>query len=268
MPAVLSALLAALISLAPEYAAALGKSEPLHPGFTFERRDLPSLATGVTKETAGRIAAAPREFLELLRRVMDGSQDLVVLVDKAHSLAKTSEPPDLVPLAEDALTQGRSGLRLREMLIADLRAMAEAARVEGVTLQVSSAYRSYQYQEKLFADDLKKRSREEVLRDLAQPGHSQHQLGTAMDFGSIDPSFAATPAGRWLLVNALRFGFSLSYPDGQERVTGYAYEPWHYRYVGRDAASLIGGFFGGSQQDFLAWYADRHSFLAAHRRNR
>ena len=77
------------------------------------------------------------------------------------------------------------------------------------------------------------------------PGHSEHHLGTAIDFGSPDDSKAAwnhedwgqTPAGAWLYQNAWRFGFVLSYPKNKRDVTCYQYEPWHYRYIGREMAA-------------------------------
>ena len=110
---------------------------------------------------------------------------------------------------------------------------------------------------------LKTQPREEAVRTLAPPGHSQHQLGTAIDFGSIDVSFARTPAGQWLLANAWRYGFSLSYPEGQEALTGYSWEPWHYRYVGRAAAGLIQEFFAGRQQEFLSFYGEKQAGFSA-----
>jgi LAS superfamily LD-carboxypeptidase LdcB len=83
---------------------------------------------------------------------------------------------------------------------------------------------------------------DEARRVSAEPGHSEHQLGTTVDLTSADvgyglvESFASAPAGEWLLANSHQYGFALSYPAGQEHVTGYAHEPWHYRYIGLDAA--------------------------------
>ncbi len=75
----------------------------------------------------------------------------------------------------------------------------------------------------------------------ARPGHSQHQLGTAIDLGvegksNFNESFGQTSEGVWLSQNAVRFGFVMSYPKGKESITGYSYEPWHYRYIGKDNA--------------------------------
>ncbi len=90
-------------------------------------------------------------------------------------------------------------------------------------------------------------------RESARAGQSQHQLGLAVDFGSIDDSFAETAAAAWLAVNASRRGWSLSYPKGLETVTGYRWESWHYRYLGTAAAALERKRFVGVQQYALAF---------------
>ena len=126
--------------------------------------------------------------------------------------------------------------------------MDRAARGSGISLLVSSAYRSYAYQEGVWDRGVAAEGEAATARVIARPGHSQHQLGLAIDFGSIDDSFAGTPASAWLLANARRFGFSQSYPKGLEEVTGYKWESWHYRYVGKAAAAMEAEFFGGVQQ--------------------
>jgi D-alanyl-D-alanine carboxypeptidase len=131
--------------------------------------------------------------------------------------------------------------------------MDAAARSEGVVLAISSAYRSYAYQKQVFARNVAEDGLELARRSSAEPGRSQHQLGAAIDFGSIDDSFAETKAGKWLAANARRFGFSPSYPKGMEGLTGYRWESWHYRYVGEEAAALEAEFFGGLQARMIAF---------------
>jgi D-alanyl-D-alanine carboxypeptidase len=234
---------------------ALGRQGLPHPGFTLTLRELSGLVAGLPEQARTAITARPSDFLELMRGVLAGPQDLFVLVDKTHSLTADFVPPDLVSLSRSGIRASRSDMQLREILIADLLAMSEAASTAGAPLVVSSAWRSFKYQEGLFARALERQPLEEVEMTLARPGHSQHQLGTAIDFGSIDISFADTRQGKWLFTHASSFGFSLSYPRGMEGSTGYSWEPWHYRYMGRGAARLIDEFFGGMQQDFLALYA-------------
>ena len=118
---------------------------------------------------------------------------------------------------------------LRNATLRALEEMSAAARAEGVTLLVSSTYRSYEYQTEVFGRNVREMGRAEAEMVSAMPGHSQHQLGTAIDFGSITDAFAETKASRWLANNARRFGFSLSFPKGLTEVTGYKWESWHYR---------------------------------------
>jgi len=142
--------------------------------------------------------------------------------------------------------------------------MAAAAAAEGITLTVGSTYRSAAYQAEVYAREVATYGQEAADRESAQPGKSQHQLGLAVDFAPIDDAFAGTPASKWLLENAGRFGWSLSYPDGYEEITGYRWESWHYRYVGRDLAVFIDTYFEGIQQYALgfikAWQDQADAF--------
>jgi D-alanyl-D-alanine carboxypeptidase len=261
------AILAISVALcAPRLADARGREEAVAAGFTFTKRDLPELAKGAPAETRKMLLASPRRFLDLLQRVMDGPPDLVALVDKKIGLPRDFEPPDLVSLARLSIPVSRTDFRLRTLAVPPLRAMIEEAKKDGVHLVVASAFRSFEYQERLYARSVASIGREQTDRELARPGHSQHQLGTAMDFGSIDLAFAETAEGRWLFANASRFGFCLSFPQGGENETGYMFEPWHYRYVGRDAAALIDAYFPARQHAFLSWYNERIAFLRVHRR--
>ena len=128
--------------------------------------------------------------------------------------------------------------RVDGSVVEPLRALIAAARQAGFRIRVNSAYRSYEDQAQVF------RSTKQVGR-AARPGHSEHQTGFAIDIGaspascSLDQCFADTPHGQWLAANAHRFGFTLSYPEGKEAPTGYAYEPWHWRYVGETMATWL-----------------------------
>ena len=129
--------------------------------------------------------------------------------------------------------------------------MVEDARVEGITLLISSTYRSYEYQDKLFKWNVEQNGLETAERESARPGTSQHQLGTTIDFGSITDEYAYTTAGMWLLDNAWKYGFSLSYPDGYENLTGYRYESWHFRYITPQATKLQRDYFDDIQYYLL-----------------
>jgi D-alanyl-D-alanine carboxypeptidase len=187
-------------------------------------------------------------FITDLQICLNGDLHLRELVDKQHPLSPDYTPRDLVVLANGDYMVNREGMLLREVAAASLSEMAATARVDGVVLLASSTYRSYSYQEEVYNRNVRELGREAADRESARPGHSQHQTGLVVDFGSIDDSFALTSAGRWILANASRFGWSLSFPDGYEAVTGYRWESWHYRYVGRELAAFIDNYFGGIQQ--------------------
>jgi D-alanyl-D-alanine carboxypeptidase len=187
-------------------------------------------------------------FIMDLLVVLEGDPYLRVLVDKNHALPARYEPQDLVELTGGSYTVSRQGLLLRRSAALALEEMAEAAKTDGVTLMASSTYRPYSYQEQVYARNVQQSGQELADRESARPGHSQHQLGLVVDFGSIDDSFAETKAGRWILANASSFGWSLSFPDGYEALTGYRWESWHYRYMGRELAYFIDTYFEGIQQ--------------------
>jgi D-alanyl-D-alanine carboxypeptidase len=220
----------------------------------------------IPPETARRVLDASTEgpaFILDLLMVLEGDPYVRMLVDKKHPLPPGYEPADLVELAQASYGVSRPGLLLRQAAGDALEEMAAAARADGVTLIVSSAYRSYEYQEAVYRRNVQELGQETADRESARPGYSQHQTGLAADFGSIDDSFAETPAGRWILDNANRFGWSLSFPEGYEAVTGYRWESWHYRYVGRDLCVFINTYFDGIQQYALRfideWERDNSS---------
>jgi D-alanyl-D-alanine carboxypeptidase len=171
----------------------------------------------------------------------------------------------MVYLDDYPFTVSREGLLLRKIVIPDLMAMNEAAQNDGVVLQLSSAFRSYEYQKDVYERNVKQLGKDQADRESAQPGKSQHQLGTTVDFGSITDAFALSPAGIWLADNAWRFGFSLSYPEGLEWLTGYKYESWHFRYLTRAGAALEKEFFSSIQHYLLTFLADNRTRLLASR---
>ena len=187
-------------------------------------------------------------FLLDLFTILQEDPYLWVLVDKERPLARDYEPDDLVELTGGSYRAGRQGIMLRKCAEEALEEMAAAAAAQGVTLVASSSYRSYAYQEEVYERNVRELGRQAADRESARPGHSQHQLGLVVDFGSITDVFAQSSEGRWLLANASRFGWSISYPDGYEDVTGYRWESWHYRYVGKELAEFIDNYFDGIQQ--------------------
>lgn len=123
--------------------------------------------------------------------------------------------------------------------------MASDARKKNVKIQVISGFRSYSYQKNLYERYVKTYGEKEASRFSAKPGHSEHQTGLTFDIGGPDQahwlkqSFDQTAEGKYLASNAHRYGFIMRYPKGKESITGYMYEPWHFRYAGVERAINI-----------------------------
>jgi zinc D-Ala-D-Ala carboxypeptidase len=151
-------------------------------------------------------------------------------------------PPDLAPLGAAYLAPGFGG-SLRAEAKTALERMLSDAFDEGHNIYTRSAYRSYAGQERTFAYWVSVLGEAEARRVSAEAGHSEHQLGTAADLTNADvaydltEAFSDSPGGRWLADNGHHYGFALSYPAVAEAVTGYAYEPWHWRYIGPEHAA-------------------------------
>jgi zinc D-Ala-D-Ala carboxypeptidase len=167
----------------------------------------------------------------------------LTVLDRSYALAPSHVPDDLVP-ASAAGFVGPQGERLvRAVMVDDLAALRRASREAGHAIILTSAYRSHR--EQAFTFDLWVRSigYGAALQRAARPGHSEHQLGTALDFvspgweGRVGDWARDSADGAWLAANAWRYGFVMSYPDGFQAETCFAYEPWHYRWVGRAAAA-------------------------------
>jgi LAS superfamily LD-carboxypeptidase LdcB len=173
---------------------------------------------------------------------LDGD-DLMTVVDQQYSLSSDYYPHDLVYISEYNIPAVYSKFLLREVLIKDLSRMVEDAKRENCNLVVMSAYRSFYKQGTVFSQRAAAIGYAEALKQAARAGHSEHQLGTAIDFTNLErvksATFGQTKEGQWLAGNAYKYGFILSYPEGSQEITGYQYEPWHYRYVGKEAANDI-----------------------------
>ena len=163
------------------------------------------------------------------------------LINRDHPIGKDYYPRDLV---EPKVLGGGEATRMRPEAAAALEELFAAAKEEGLFLAAVSGYRSYGQQASIFDRKLQKVDRQTAQRTVAPPGCSEHQLGLAMDLGTkketrLTAAFGETPEGQWVAANAHRFGFIIRYKAEWEEITGYAYEPWHIRYVGKDHARNI-----------------------------
>lgn len=198
------------------------------------------------------------------------------LVNKTHTVSRLDVPASVVRLSTSQTNYGKT-VELESRTATALEAMLAEMAAAGITPKVTSGYRTYAYQESLFNNYLNIESstitadaraflgedyirenytsrgltslndtdaRRVVLSYSAYPGTSEHQTGLCLDFvaydgGPLDASFENTQAFRWLSQNAYKFGFILRFPADKTEITGYSYEPWHYRFVGREAATDI-----------------------------
>jgi len=185
--------------------------------------------------------------------------DLLILATQQFSLPQSYAPTDLTPLSDhfsDEVTRGQA-LYVRVVLVAPLQQMIEAMHAAGLRPSILSAYRSYGKQGDAWTWwESQYPGRVAIMS--ARPGNSEHQLGTTVDFGSPELNhlfhvdFAETAVGVWLADNAHKFGFTLSYPINSYAITGFKYEPWHYRYVGMELAEQL----HHSDQILTAWQLD------------
>ena len=165
----------------------------------------------------------------------------MTLVDTILDVTASYVPPDLVPVSEAGLT---GNFQIRAIVIDDLRALREAAAASGNPIGIASAYRSYSDQKQVFEAFVKQYGFKKALMTPARPGHSEHQLGVAIDFTSVKQpapgvAFGDSAAGKWMAQHAWEFGFVMSYPKGLTATTCYDSEPWHFRYVGRSMAAAF-----------------------------
>ena len=174
------------------------------------------------------------------------SDYLGILVNKSHPLAEDYVPSDLVPVNVPFAYIGDDPRNyMREPAARALENMFRDAQSEGLNLIGVSGYRSYERQKDIYEQNLAVKG--EALTSLysARPGTSEHQTGLAMDISApsirsaLTTDVENTPEGKWLRENAPAYGFILRYPAGKENITGYAYEPWHFRYVGKNLAAYL-----------------------------
>lgn len=134
---------------------------------------------------------------------------------------------------------------LRDEAATAAEQLVAAAAAEGIALTAQSSYRSYGSQQRVYAGWVAQLGQQAADLTSARPGHSEHQTGLSIDFSAVpanctlDQCFAQTPQGQWLAANAWRFGYHLRYPEGATPVTGYEFEPWHFRYVGPELAAEL-----------------------------
>ena len=171
--------------------------------------------------------------------------DTLILVNKnnkAPAVPVTLVKPDVQPTRETV----SENIYMRPEAAAALEDLFEAAAQDGITLYATSGYRSYSTQKAIFERKLERMDEKQANASVAKPGYSEHQTGLAMDIEGettkgtgLTEAFGESPEGIWTAEHCAEYGFIIRYPKGKTNITGYIYEPWHLRYVGKDAAAEI-----------------------------
>ena len=207
--------------------------------------------------TLDEILAENKDYQEFVQQTAGASRDRdyadyefdvddwrLILVNKQHSIPDDYEFP---------LGTITGSMRCDERILEDLIAMMQAAKADGVDLVICSPYRDFNRQTYLFNRNVNlymttgmsyMDAYKTVALTTTAPNASEHQIGLAIDFYSstymrLDEGFEKTEAGKWLAEHSYEYGFILRYPRGKEYITGIDYEPWHFRYVGMEAATVI-----------------------------
>ncbi|SMF91044.1 D-alanyl-D-alanine carboxypeptidase [Paenibacillus uliginis N3/975] len=198
----------------------------------------------MTKRSENSLQATARE--ENGKQVVTNENSVTVIVNKERSLPDGYEPSDLVePNVPFSFDEPHEKRNMRKEAAEALEKLFAAADAEGIELRAVSGYRSFARQKSVYESHVATKGEEEASRISAVPGTSEHQTGLTIDVSSpsagnaLEQSFGQTKEGIWLAENAPEYGFIIRYPEGQEGITGYVYEPWHIRYVGEDLAPDI-----------------------------
>lgn len=202
--------------------------------------DVPDLNSSKVSSTLTK-----EEIAEIKDIISNDTTGIYKVANKENLLSKDYMPNNLV-IPNISLVAEKSDERnlVSATMVKDLEAMFYDAQKEGLNLFLSNGYRGYASQVYLYNEDIQNNGKKDSDY-VAKPGESEHQLGLAVDITSRDmtfelnQSFENTKEGAWALENAYKYGFILRYPKTKEDITGYKYEPWHYRYIGNKTISKI-----------------------------
>lgn len=168
-----------------------------------------------------------------------------VIVNKQNGIPTTYEPDVVVPDVRLRLGSSEQQMHISSVAAPAIKEMFDAAKADGVNLVFGSGYRSATLQKQFYDSYVAQDGQVKADTYSARPGHSEHQTGLALDITSsngtchLEICWEGTPEGKWVAANAYKYGFILRYPNGKEGITGYQYEPWHFRYVGKELAAQI-----------------------------
>lgn len=172
---------------------------------------------------------------------------LWVIVNKNRPLSNVQYVPSdlMVPNVKLRLDPAAEQMQISQKMYQSLKDLFAAGKVAGFEFELGSGYRSYSLQKQFYDEYVRTMGEAEANRTSAHPGASEHQTGLAFDIEAsgqkchLDKCLADLPDGKWLAAHAHEYGFITRYPLGKEGITGYDFEPWHLRFVGKDLASQL-----------------------------
>lgn len=178
-------------------------------------------------------------------RAADRSSEYLILVNKTHPIGKTYKPKDLRSAKPAASDRPEEYQKLRKAAANAFSRLSKGAKKRGYVIKLTTGFRPYDYQKILYRQYIQADGKKRAEQYSARPGYSEHQSGLCADVSSpsvdyeLTQKYGRTKEGKWLAKNAHKYGFIIRYPRGREHITGYEYEPWHIRYVGKEAAAEI-----------------------------
>jgi len=202
--------------------------------------------TVTTKQAASSTTPALKDSFDKTKYSTTDPSSLWVIVNKQHPLNPVDYAPSDLKYPNVTLrVPGAAEMQMRAAAATALEQMFAGAQQAGYKLQISTAYRGYAYQKTLYDGYVNSVGQAAADQESARPGSSEHQTGWAVDIRSVSDTcsleacFGTTPEGKWLAANAYQYGFLLRYPADKVSVTGYEYEPWHFRYIGTDLSQEL-----------------------------
>lgn len=185
-------------------------------------------------------APEPEPEFDRAARSIDDPTSIWVVSNKLRPLQPTDYAPSDLVMPEGVIN--KFAHPLREEAARAFEQLVQGAAAEGLTVRMTSGYRDYNLQTALYNKYVARDGRAAADTYSARPGHSEHQTGLVVDVHGpddqcyLDACFAQLPVGQWLAQHAAEYGFIMRYPEGYDHITGFIFEPWHYRYVGTELA--------------------------------
>jgi D-alanyl-D-alanine carboxypeptidase len=206
----------------------------------------PQASVQTKKQSTTTTSTKPVDTFSKTQFSTTDPNSLWIIVNKQHPLQPiTYAPSDLRYPNVTLRVPGQTEMQMRDPAATALEKMFVGAEAAGYKLQVSTAYRGYSYQKTLYDGYVASAGQTAADQESARPGYSEHQTGLAVDIRaqsdkcSLEACFGTMPEGDWLATNAYKYGFLLRYPADKVKVTGYEYEPWHFRYIGTDLSQEL-----------------------------